>query len=70
MNYLTLICALVGVAGVVFSIIIASVVRSAPAGNDKMNEIAGAIKAGAIAYLNRQLKSMGTAGIILFIITV
>ena len=68
MNYLTLICALVGVAGVVFSIIIASVVRSAPAGNDKMNEIAGAIKAGAIAYLNRQLKSMGTAGIILFII--
>jgi K(+)-stimulated pyrophosphate-energized sodium pump len=68
MNYLTLICTLVGVAGVVFSIIIASVVRSAPAGNDKMNEIAGAIKAGAIAYLNRQLKSMGTAGIILFII--
>jgi K(+)-stimulated pyrophosphate-energized sodium pump len=68
MNYLTLICALVGVVGVLFSIIIASVVRSAPSGNDKMNEIAGAIKAGAVAYLNRQLKSMGTAGIILFII--
>jgi len=68
MNYLPLICALVGAAGVLFAIIIAGVVRSAPAGNDKMNEIAGAIKAGAIAYLNRQLKSMGTAGIILFII--
>jgi K(+)-stimulated pyrophosphate-energized sodium pump len=68
MNYLPLICALVGAAGVVFAIIIASVVRGAPAGNEKMNEIAGAIKAGAIAYLNRQLKSMGTAGIVLFII--
>jgi K(+)-stimulated pyrophosphate-energized sodium pump len=68
MNYLPLICTLVGAAGVLFSIIIASVVRSAPAGNEKMNEIAGAIKAGAIAYLNRQLKSMGTAGIVLFII--
>ncbi len=68
MNYLPLICTLVGVAGVLFSIIIASIVRGAPAGNEKMNEIAGAIKAGAIAYLNRQLKSMGTAGIILFII--
>jgi K(+)-stimulated pyrophosphate-energized sodium pump len=69
MNYLLpLICTLVGIAGVIFSIIIASVVRNAPAGNEKMNEIAAAIKAGAIAYLNRQLKSMGTAGIILFII--
>ena len=68
MNYLSLICTLVGAAGVLFSIVIASIVRSAPAGDEKMNEIAGAIKSGAIAYLNRQLKSMGTAGIILFII--
>jgi len=68
MSYLPLICTLVGAVGVLFSIIIASIVRGAPAGNEKMNEIAGAIKAGAIAYLNRQLKSMGTAGIILFII--
>ncbi len=69
MDYLLpLICTLVGVAGVVFSIIIAGVVRSAPAGDEKMQEIAGAIKAGAVAYLNRQLKSMGIAGIILFLI--
>ncbi len=69
MNYLLpLICALVGVAGVIFSIVIASIVKSAPAGNEKMQEIANAIKTGAIAYLNRQLKSMGTAGAILFVI--
>ena len=68
MNNLPLVCALVGVLGVLFSIVIAVIVKSAPAGNEKMQEIAGAIKEGAIAYLNRQLKSMGTAGAIIFII--
>ena len=69
MNYLLpLICTLVGIAGVVFALILASIVKSAPAGDEKMREIANAIKTGAIAYLNRQLKSMGTAGIILFVI--
>ena len=69
MDYLLpLICTLVGIAGVIFSIIIAGVVRNAPTGNEKMMEIAAAIKSGAIAYLNRQLKSMGIAGIVLFII--
>ncbi len=69
MNYLLpLICALVGIAGVIFSLILATMVRNAPAGSDKMREIAGAIKDGAVAYLNRQLKSMGMAGIVLFVI--
>jgi K(+)-stimulated pyrophosphate-energized sodium pump len=69
MNYLIpLICTLVGIAGVIFSIIVAIMVKSAPAGDAKMTEIAEAIKTGAIAYLNRQLKSMGIAGIVLFVI--
>jgi K(+)-stimulated pyrophosphate-energized sodium pump len=68
MNNLPLICALVGVVGVLFSIILAAVVKSAPAGDEKMQEIALAIKEGAIAYLNRQMKSMGIAGIIIFIV--
>jgi K(+)-stimulated pyrophosphate-energized sodium pump len=63
---LPLVCTLVGVAGVLFSIIIAGVVKGAPAGNEKMQAIAGAIQEGAIAYLNRQLKSMGIAGLIIF----
>jgi K(+)-stimulated pyrophosphate-energized sodium pump len=71
MNYLLpLICTLVGIAGVVFSLILASLVKSAPAGSEKMIEIASAIKTGAIAYLNRQLKSMGIAGVIIFIIII
>ncbi len=65
---LPLYCTLIGVAGVLFAIILAGIVKAAPAGNEKMQEIAGAIKEGAIAYLNRQLKSMGIAGIIIFII--
>ncbi|MBL7179194.1 MAG: sodium-translocating pyrophosphatase [Pseudomonadota bacterium] len=63
-----LICALVGALGVLFAIILAGIVKSAPAGNERMQEIAGAIQEGAIAYLNRQLKSMSVAGIIIFII--
>ncbi len=66
MENIPLTCALVGIAGVLFAIILASIVKSAPAGDEKMQEIANAIKEGAIAYLNRQMKSMGIAGIIIF----
>ncbi len=70
MNYLPLICTLVGAAGVLFAIILAVIVKGSPAGNEKMQEIANAIKEGAIAYLNRQLKSMGIAGLIIFVIII
>ena len=52
MENLAWICTLVGIVGVLFSIIQAASVKKAPAGNERMNEIADAIKAGAIAYLN------------------
>ena len=63
-----LICTFVGLVGVLFAIILATVVKGAPAGNEKMQSIANAIKEGAIAYLNRQMKSMGVAGAIIFVI--
>jgi K(+)-stimulated pyrophosphate-energized sodium pump len=58
----------VGVAGVLYAIIVAGMVKSAPAGNERMKQISGAIAEGAIAYLNRQLKSVSIAGVIIFII--
>ncbi len=70
MSNIPLICTLVGAVGILFSIILAGIVKAAPAGNERMQEIAGAIQEGAIAYLNRQLKSMGIAGIIIFIVII
>jgi K(+)-stimulated pyrophosphate-energized sodium pump len=66
MSNIPLYCTLVGVAGVLYAIIIAGIVKGAPAGNERMQEIAGAIKEGAIAYLNRQLKSVAIVGVVLF----
>lgn len=63
-----LVCTLVGICGILFSIVLAGIVKSAPAGNEKMQAIASAIQEGAIAYLNRQLKSMSIAGVVIFII--
>jgi K(+)-stimulated pyrophosphate-energized sodium pump len=68
MGSLPLICTLVGIVGVVFSIVLAARVRGAPAGNEKMQGIASAIREGAIAYLNRQLKSMGITGLVIFVV--
>jgi K(+)-stimulated pyrophosphate-energized sodium pump len=59
---LPLVCTLVGLIGVMYAILTAAVVKGAPAGNERMQEIAGAIAEGAIAYLNRQLKSVAITG--------
>ena len=64
-----ILCAFSGAIGVVFALILAGAVKKAPAGDEKMTEIAEAIKEGAIAYLNRQLKTVViAAGVIVVII--
>jgi len=68
MSNLPLYCTLVGIVGVFYAIIVAGIVKGAPAGNERMQEIAGAIKEGAIAYLNRQMKSIAIAGGVIFVI--
>ncbi len=68
LNNIPFFCAVIGAVGVAFATILAGVVKSAPAGNEKMQEIAAAIQEGAIAYLNRQMRSMAIAGIIIAII--
>ncbi|MCF8111351.1 MAG: sodium-translocating pyrophosphatase [Desulfobacteraceae bacterium] len=61
-------CTIVGVIGILYALIIAGVIKGAPTGTEKMVEIANAIREGAIAYLNRQLKSMVIVGVAIFII--
>jgi K(+)-stimulated pyrophosphate-energized sodium pump len=68
LSNIPLACTFVGIVGIAYALIMAMVVKSAPAGNEKMQEIAGAIQEGAIAYLNRQMKSMGITGIIIFVV--
>lgn len=67
-SHLPLIATLVGLSGVLFAIVLAKAVQNAPQGNERMQEIAEAIKIGAIAYLNRQLKTVTITGGIIFII--
>jgi len=68
MSNVELYCTLVGAVGVVFALLMAAAVKSAPAGDEKMNQIADAIKEGAIAYLNRQLKTVFIAAAVIVII--
>ena len=55
-----------GVVALVYGLITAKSVVSADAGSKKMQEIAGAIQAGAYAYLNRQYRTIFIVGIVIF----
>jgi len=52
------------VCGIIFSLYI----LKKPAGNEKMQSIAGAIQEGATAYLNRQYLTVSIVGIVIFLL--
>ena len=65
--YMAITC---GVLGLVYGIWASQSILAASAGNERMQEIAGAIQEGARAYLNRQYTTIGLVGIVVAIILV
>src|SRR5690349_17431036 len=53
-----IISGVIGALAIVFGLLIRSGVLSQDKGSEKMQEVGGAIKAGALAYLQQQVKTM------------
>ncbi len=65
----SLIFALVCAAGaLVYGAVSIGWILRKPTGNDRMREIAAAVQEGASAYLNRQYRTIGIVGVILFVL--
>src|SRR5690242_17730251 len=55
-----------GILAVLYGVFASRSVLSAPTGTDRMREISGAVQEGAAAYLNRQYRTIGLVGLVIF----
>jgi len=66
-NLVTLSIAL-GLLAIIYGFVTSRQVLGAPAGTEKMQEIAGAIQEGAQAYLGRQYRTIGMVGVVVAVL--
>ena len=57
-----------GLLSIVYGVWAIQSVMAADAGNQRMQEIAGAVREGAQAYLKRQYSTIAVAGVVIFLV--
>ena len=65
MDVLVILVPLAAIAALVAGFLMAQEVLAAPSGDARMNEIAGAVRQGASAYMNRQYRTIFVVAIVI-----
>ena len=67
-NNAILVAIVCGLIAVIYGVLLIRWLLKLPAGNEKMQEVAGAVQEGARAYLNRQYRTIAVVGAVVFVV--